>query len=648
MLGTDFFFEWGESDNIEVDTIILSEWDGGATVSVVVTNNGSEAASDWGLRWESPGDISFFWDADISMDGDVATALPSADRKTIAPGEAVAFGFNLTTGTSGWTEPVFEFGRLTGDGTSPDPAPPIETPDPDPPVDQPGGQPDDDNPQPGSPVATDLLDVSVLKASTWNTGFSANVVVANPTNSDMTLTDIRWAMPQGLSIDSTWNAAIEVTDAIATVTPDDAFLLVKAGQAVSFGFNASHPDGMAADILPTVYVVSDGGTVPPDADGPPPVPTDPVPADPWDGDEPLNPIIGTQTIGPGYTFTDENELVETARAIEAIGSNIIKIALDPTLYGMSSLNQWQPVELLSQNEAFRQVLQMDFDHYFFWLERSGPWVDNQGISQEEHDHEYAVTYALARYLLETFQDTGKTFYIGNWETDWNLLEWNPTVEDVDDMRIQGLIDWLNLRQDAIDQAEIDVDADGVSIFHYVEVNRVDDAQELGFERVVNHVLPHTNVDLVSYSAYDVILKEENIGRYDQALGENLDYIESLLKPKEGLPFEKRVFIGEFGFYLQYVTPEQQYDLTLDVLKASVEWGVPFSLIWQMYDTAANEGLYLVGPDGQPTELHETLTGYNQLLSAWHQEFKTTAGRVPTEDEIREKSLSLLNSFSTTG
>src|SRR5579884_3087830 len=40
-------------------------------------------------------------------------------------------------------------------------------------------------------------------------------------------------------------------------------------------------------------------------------------------------VLGTQTIAPAYHFTQDTSLVETAKAIQAMGSNILKISLSP-------------------------------------------------------------------------------------------------------------------------------------------------------------------------------------------------------------------------------------------------------------------------------------------------------------------------------
>ena len=756
-------YDWS-FESVSVEPVILSAWDGGATLSIIIRNEGATAITDWGVRWDMDAAVTTAWNADIVEVGGLSLATPQDGFDVIAPGEAVSFGFNLDTGGDDWVEPVFDFGVLATDTTT-DPGTPTE-PDPTPVPD-----PDPDPPASGnSPVASQLLDIVILESSSWSTGFTANILINNPTGDDITIDAVQWALSDGVTIDSWWNADIAVVDGIASAIPADGYKVVRAGETVSFGFNASHPVDTDTTFEPMVYVA--GEDAPETPSNPPPVePATPLPdpsflglaetdafsvqieslsatatgfsaslnianpgqtdipidqirfavpdgftvdyawnatiivvdgiamlvpnpdlavvaggqavsfgfnashpagadttlvpviyvdadlaatlepapdipslpgspSEPWDGIAAFNPIVGTQTFGPPYTFTDENGLVETAKAIQDMGSNIIKIALDPTLYGMSSLYQYQPVELLTLNPAFAEVLAMDFDHYFFWLDRAGPWVDGLGISDAEAALEYQVTYELAAFLLQTFEGTGKSFYIGNWESDWQLLSWDTTIEDADDGRVAGYIDWINIRQAAIDQAEADIGSAGVSIYHYIEVNRVEDSQA-GLERVTDQVLPHVDIDLVSYSAYDVLLNADNIGKYDQALGDNLDYIAAQLTPRDDLPFENRVFLGEFGFYLAYVTPEQQYDLTIDVMQAAIGWGVPFALVWQMYDTPAYEQLYLIGPDGEPTAVYHAIANYDSRLEAWYEDYLLAEGQAPTDAALRTQALLIL-------
>ncbi len=92
--------------------------------------------------------------------------------------------------------------------------------------------------------------------------------------------------------------------------------------------------------------------------------------------------------------------------------------------------------------------------------------------------------------------------------------------------IQGMRDWLNTRQQAVDDARRETPHTNVNVYAYAEVNRVRDAMLNGpdnNQRLVNQVLPAvTNLDFVSWSAYDgQDLDPEELHR-------TLDYIESHL------------------------------------------------------------------------------------------------------------------------
>ena len=62
-----------------------------------------------------------------------------------------------------------------------------------------------------------------------------------------------------------------------------------------------------------------------------------------------------------------------------------------------------------------------------------------------------------------------------------------------------MIDWINTRQRAVDDAKHEAAPEGVDVFYYLEVNRVADAMA-GRPRVANLVLSHTPMDYVSYSS----------------------------------------------------------------------------------------------------------------------------------------------------
>ncbi len=99
----------------------------------------------------------------------------------------------------------------------------------------------------------------------------------------------------------------------------------------------------------------------------------------------------------------------------------------------------------------RRVFEMPFAHYVLWAE-------TEELSE------------LVRYLLKTYSGTGKTFYLGHWEGDWMLrVSGNTKDEDnVTPAKIQKMIDWLNTRQRAVDDAKRVTPHSVVEVYHYTD------------------------------------------------------------------------------------------------------------------------------------------------------------------------------------
>ena len=276
------------------------------------------------------------------------------------------------------------------------------------------------------------------------------------------------------------------------------------------------------------------------------------------GADDFNYVIGTQTFDADYQFTSETRLVETAEAIRKMGASVIKFGLMPDYApgdGANSKRQGNIparnpnihslTELARDEPSHRRVLDMPFANYVLWMHTFSAGVDNwrNGFSETSRQKEYREVYDFVRYLLKTYSGTGKTFYLGHWEGDGLLRESVSRINDarVTPKAVRGMIDWLTVRQRAVDDAKRDTPHHGVQVWHYTEVNHVAIARDEGRPALVNLVLPHVPVDFVSYSAYDTCNspRPENIKSA-------LDYIESKLTPKPEIA-GKRVFIGEYGY-----------------------------------------------------------------------------------------------------
>lgn len=406
--------------------------------------------------------------------------------------------------------------------------------------------------------------------------------------------------------------------------------------------------GELAALLKTMQEEGDTVLLPepvPEASADKPVPFTPTPNE-WPPIQ-ANLILGTQAIGGPYQFSGQPYLLEVAREIAAMGSNLIKFTASfggepynmPPVEGAGTL-----AELLEKHPVYREVMDMPFTYYHVWAypKEDIEWKD--GVDEREERRLYDEFRGLAAYLLGKYDGTGKQFYLGHWEGDWTLSgvqDWkiDPTPE-----RIAGFTKYLQIRQRAIEDARREVTHRNVEVFNYVEVNLV--AKGLSGEKptMTNSVLEKVNPDFVSYSCYDVLFAPDPA----TALRRALDEIESKLKPKPGLT-GKRVFVGEFAVKssLADYDGEAHAKLNRKMARAMVAWGCPFVLYWQFYCNERNtakprgyEGYWLVDNGNRKTPLHDFFRGYYRSLRGFI-ESETAAGRPPSDAAIRGKALELL-------
>ena len=330
--------------------------------------------------------------------------------------------------------------------------------------------------------------------------------------------------------------------------------------------------------------------------------------------ERFNYVIGANAFAPSYQFTENDPLIEMADAIITWGSNMIKF---------NARSDMGLVDRLLEGR--------DFEYVFLWFRSSGAFRD--GYSEAEARADYDAFYTFTQKLLRTYDGTGKQFFLGHWEGDWYYLE-DKTQQKVDDTVTQGMIAWLNNRQQAVDDARRDTPHRDVEVWHYLELNRPVDAMKKGYDRVVNRVLPFTNVDYVSYSAYD------SKNSSTRAIRQTVDYIYENLPPKSGVP-EPRVFIGEIA------APASQYDYNdrrhcsanLRLLAKYLQSDVRLCLYWEMYcnellaDGRSN-GYWLIDSDGNKTLLYRKLQEVFDAGKEYVETYAKENGRVPSNQEYR--------------
>lgn len=363
----------------------------------------------------------------------------------------------------------------------------------------------------------------------------------------------------------------------------------------------------------------------------------------------FNFVIGTQTIGAQYKFTKETNLVETAKAIRNMGSNILKMSLGPRYfdenYDILYQSSIQSLTDLVKEKTVNQVLRMDFKYYQLWA-----YEFSQEMTKAEKDKSdnyigvspYKEIYDLTTYLLTEFSGTGKVFYLGNWEGDWHLRQDYDRTKDVNPRTIQRIIQWINIRQKAIDNAKKNTLHNNVEVYHYLEVN-LSDLAVVGKDCVINSVLPYTYIDYVSFSSYTATNPPVTEEEMDSVLTAHLNYIESKISPKKEIQ-GKRLFIGEYGWNELEYSQKQINERAKWVIKAALKWGCTYILFWEMYNNelnadGSNRGFWLIDKDNQKTPLYETHYKFYQESMEWLYQYTQREQKMPTEEEFMKAALS---------
>jgi hypothetical protein len=222
--------------------------------------------------------------------------------------------------------------------------------------------------------------------------------------------------------------------------------------------------------------------------------------------------------------------------------------------------------------------------------------------------------------------------VGHWEGDWYLLPNYDAAYVPSDARLNSMIQWYRTRQNAVDEAIRVTPHNNVEVYTYCEVNRVVDAMN-GLKRIVNKVLPFTNVDFVSYSSYDAQSLSQS--EYNSVL----NYIEGNLPSRPHIA-GKRVFIGEMGKNAVELgsSKSQHESVNRDNIRKAITWGAPFVLYWEMYNNeisnGVQKGFWLIDDKNEKWPLYYTYQSFYNKAKTWVAGQKKLLNRLPTREEYR--------------
>lgn len=314
--------------------------------------------------------------------------------------------------------------------------------------------------------------------------------------------------------------------------------------------------------------------------------------------KPLPAIVGVTHVDGKYHLTDKDFLNEGADQILSLGSRVIKVWFHNPSRSYSFNSRWPPMPSMvdvAKSPYFRELFDKPFTTYImtcFSKGRSAGYF-RSGMTSEQKLDEQRQFYELAKYLLTAYKRTGKTFVLQHWEGDWLIRGSYDKNVDPDPQAIKGMIGWLNARQAGVNQARDEIGCDGVSVYHAAEVNRVVGSMRRGEPNLVNKVLPHTKLDLVSYSAWDATTEhagDPNVFR------DALAFIAANM-PDSPVFGQRNVYVGEFGMPENEFSDERIREMIPHVVRTALEWGCPYIVYWQLY---CNE----LKPRGRPMPVTE--------------------------------------------
>ena len=326
---------------------------------------------------------------------------------------------------------------------------------------------------------------------------------------------------------------------------------------------------------------------------------------------PLAEFVGVTHVAGEYHLAPEGGqdfLNEGADAVLALGAHTIKVwfsrAAEKYPYNSDWPERFESLVEMAEHPHYQTLFEKPFRVIVLLVYALGRpehyWRD--GVTDEQLADETRQFAALTRHLLTTYAGSDKTFILQHWEGDWAIRgaydrELNPTPT-----AIAGMARWLNARQAGVDEARAALGDAGVAVYHAAEVNLVARGMDHGQPCVTNRVLPHTRLDLVSYSAYDTAAQPGD------AFRRALDYIARHMPDRA--PFgDRNIYIGEYGWPANDA-PGKHRRAVRNVIRTAREWGCPYTLYWQLYcneprvtPVKGNDdlrGFWLIRPDGEKT------------------------------------------------
>lgn len=313
-------------------------------------------------------------------------------------------------------------------------------------------------------------------------------------------------------------------------------------------------------------------------------------------------VIGVTHVDGTYSFTSKDEMSEGADLLLSLGTKSIKLWLTPRYYkeyypgfaGDMTQQSWPTVNNLTelvQTPYYSQVIDK-FDVIAFETYEFSGYEVTYGLSAAQVQEIHDELYDLAYYLLQTYNGTGKTFILQNWEGDNAIYYSGNGGPNPPQTAFDGMVQWLNARQDGITDARnaLGSSVSNVNVYGAAEVNVVDRPDVPETKNVMYEVIPRTHMDLYSLSSYSTI--DMNINAFAQNFTAALDNLAEVA-PDSAAFGNKNIMIGEYSAAENYPDPVTGAILQTDTVRilteAALRWGSPYMFVWETTDNGRKTG-----------------------------------------------------------
>ncbi len=353
-------------------------------------------------------------------------------------------------------------------------------------------------------------------------------------------------------------------------------------------------------------------------------------------------IFGASHISGWYNFTDKPYLLEGLDFYKDFGATSLKTTLTAQNGNMESayhFNQdwpnFQNLKEVAQHENVDSLFKRNhIKKHAFWTTTKNQSFYKEGLDfnhQNFLDQEQQF-YDLTKHLLDTYGSLNKSFTYQNWEGDWMLRGQGVKWEN-DPSLIPGDIEWLTegmarlfrARQRGVERARNEFTNSKAKVYHAIEFNKLwmlKDGNRITMienntPSVVENVIPHTRIDLSSWSAYDGGWENTDFPQ-GHAMWRGLEIARYFTTETKELDSNFPVQIGEFGIN---ENPPYHGDNDETVIRnrygkyigVALGLGIPNFYLWNLYGNDRS------GPDNftwEKDKKYEEAFLYDYLIGKW--------------------------------